>query len=129
MVELCILEVALAGLPKISCSSGRPRPIILYTLDATSRTEHGDTRYDLPSFYKLLCALYCIEYGRDLAAYTIIIYHLGVYLFPAVHDGGMVAPAQFRADLEKRGTGLLAHQIHSHLARPHDVAITLLSSH
>ena len=86
-------------------------------------------QYDLPSFYILLFALYRIEYGRDLAAYSIIIYHLGVYLFPAVHNGGMVAPAQFCADLKKRGTCLFTHQIHSYLARPHDVTITLLSSH
>ena len=67
--------------------------------------------------------------ARDLAAYSIIIYHLGVYLFPAVHNGGMITPAQLRADLKKRGTCLFAHQIHSHLTRPHNVTITLLSSH
>src|SRR5579871_2626776 len=44
----------------------------------------------------LLAALQRFEDGGYLAAHAVVGGDFGLHLFPAVHDGGMIAPAQFR---------------------------------
>ena len=45
----------------------------------------------------------------------------GLDLGDAVHDGGVVAVAEVTADLDQRGTGLVADQVHRHLTREDDL--------
>src|SRR5579859_5738547 len=55
-------------------------------------------------FLLQLCfaALQRFQHGGYFLAHAVVIGHLGLHLFPAVHDGGVIAPAQFCADLQER---------------------------
>src|SRR5579875_9125 len=74
-------------------------------------------------------ALDGFEDGGNFTAYALIVRDFGVNLLPAVHNGGVVAPAQFAADLEQGGTGLFAHQVHRYLAGPDDLTVALFAAH
>src|SRR5579885_3365077 len=69
------------------------------------------------------------EDGGDFAAGGVVVGDFFMYLFPAMHDGGVVTTAKLGADLQPGGVGLLTHDVHGDLARPDDFAIPLLAAH
>src|SRR5579875_253162 len=69
------------------------------------------------------------EDGGNFAADVVVVGDLVAHLFPAMHDGGVVAPTKLSADLEPGSIRLFTHDVHGDLARPDDLAVALLAAH
>src|SRR6266700_2104787 len=70
-----------------------------------------------------------IATGHDFTSQRRVDIHSMVDLFARVQDSTVVAPAEKLSNLEERNLGLLAHQVHSYLARHNDMFVTLLAAH